>query len=343
MRPKDPWSVSLPCLVMGLLLLAGTQARAQGPIQSGVLVSTAWMDAHLGRPDVIVVHVGDPAGYDAAHIPGARFVDMGELGMERAGVQGALPPLETLIDLARSLGIDGDTKKIVLYGPNPVGPAGATRLFQALDYLGLGDRLAFLDGQFAKWVAEGRPTTDEVPTVVFSEFLPAVNPSALIVRSTVGDLMGAVALRRAADPSFDGQGFVLFDSRFPAQYEGGHIPGARLANPLSDFVGGGFGPDPRNQWVVRDRRQIVERYHALGLEGDELAIASCHTGTAASILYYILRYAGFQVTLYDGSLNEWSTVRIDDETELEIWRSVYGDYPGNADGKLPLVAGPDPW
>ena len=43
--------------------------------------------------------------------------------------------------------------RVVIYG-NPV---GASRLFFTLDYLGLGDRAALLDGGLAKWRAEGRP------------------------------------------------------------------------------------------------------------------------------------------------------------------------------------------
>jgi hypothetical protein len=60
-------------------------------------------------------------------------------------------------------------------------------------------------------------------------------------------------------------------------------------------------------------------------------------------LYFILKYAGFEVTLYDGSFNEWSGVEIQDEHELDIWRFVYPGYTDNAIGKLPFVTGMDRW
>ena len=61
------------------------------------------------------------------------------------------------------------------------------------------------------------------------------------------------------------------------------------------------------------------------------------------MLYHTLAYAGFDVTLYDGSFNEWSTIEINDELELEIWESVYQDYAGHEFGRLPVVTGLERW
>jgi len=336
-------------LSLGLLLLGPPTAFSQGKVQRGLLVSTDWLEAHLDHSGVIVVHVEETTdpwdNYGDEHIPGAHFVATESLGVTVAGVDGMLPPLDTLIELARELGIDDETKKIVMYGPtNPGGPA---RLFQAFDYLGLGDRSALLDGHYPRWQAEGRPTTDIVPAGVYSDFVARPNPQVLTARSAVGDLMSTMALRRMTDPSLDGSGFVLLDSRQDAAYGDGHIPGAVQANPLLDFEGFGPGGDggvsPLTRMLLRRRHEIVQRYHGLGLEGDELAITSCRTGIAGSLLYFVLKYAGFNVTLYDGSFNEWSTVLIEDQQELAIWDSVYPDYDGALVGMLPIVTGPDRW
>ena len=155
--------------------------------------------------------------------------------------------------------------------------------------------------------------------------------------------MSSLALQR----DFDSRGFVLLDSRTDGAYATGHIPGAEQGNPLLDFTGfsddGDGGVDPLTRWLLLPRRQIVARYNALGLQGGELAITSCTTGIAGSLLYFILKYAGFEVTLYDGSFNEWSGVQIEDEHELTIWRMVYPDYAGNNMGFLPIVTGLDRW
>jgi thiosulfate/3-mercaptopyruvate sulfurtransferase len=330
-----------------ILLLVPTVSQGKGAIERGILVSTAWLEAHLDQTDVVIVHVEETTdavdNYNAGHIPNARFVATEDLGVTRYGVEGMLPLLDTLIELIRNLGIDEETKKIVVYGAtNPGGPA---RLFHVLDYLGLGDYTALLDGHLPRWISEGRSTTDSLPDPVYTTFIPVMNPQALTTRSTLGDLMSTSALRRKDDPMIDGSGFVLFDSRRDLEYAAGHIPGATQGNPLLDFIGiiSTGGADPLTRWVLRSRLQIVNRYNSLGLEKGELAITSCKTGIAGSLLYFILKYAGFEVTLYDGSFNEWSGVEIQDEHELDIWRSVYPGYAGNDDGKLPFVTGMDRW
>jgi thiosulfate/3-mercaptopyruvate sulfurtransferase len=329
-----------------MLLLVPTVSNGKGAVEQSILVSTAWLGAHLDQSGVVIVHVEETSDgvdhYGDGHIPNARFVATEDLGITRYGVEGMLPPLDTLIKLVRNLGIDEETQKIVVYGAtNPGGPA---RLFHVLDYLGLGDNTALLDGHFPRWIAEGRPITDSVPDPVYSNFIPVMNPQALTTRSTVGDLMSTLALRRIVDPIIDGSGFVLFDSRRDLEYATGHIPGATQGNPLLDFVGiSAGGADPVTRWVLRSRLEIVNRYNSLGLEKEELAITSCRTGIAGSLLYFILKYAGFEVTLYDGSFNEWSGVEIHDEHELNIWRSVYPWYMDNAIGKLPFVTGMDRW
>jgi thiosulfate/3-mercaptopyruvate sulfurtransferase len=334
--------------IVFFLLLCSSLAWGKSNIQSGLIVSTAWLEAHLGDPGVVIVHVEDatdPDHYAEGHIPDAHFVLKEHLGIIRRGIDGMLPTLDSLIELARGLGISERTKKVVIYGPEH--PFGAARLFHALDYLGLRDVLALLDGHFPKWKEEGRPTTEVVPDPTYSDFVPTVNPRALIERGAVGDLMSALALRRMADPTLDGKGVVLFDSRYDDTYGAGHIPGAVQAFSVLNFEGwwNGFA-DPRTRWVLVSRKEIVDRFEALGLgrKGD-LAITSCTTGLAGALLYHTLAYAGFDVTLYDGSFNEWSTIAIsdNDDDELKIWRSVYPGYAGQADGRLPVVTGLERW
>lgn len=337
------WQISLALIFLFLFVFI---MPVNGAINKAILVSTDWVEAHLDQSDVVIVHIEELSDsfdhYGAGHIPHAGFVATEDLGITRNGVGGMLPTLDTLIELVRNLGIDENTKKIVLYGAtNPGGPA---RLFHVLEYLGLGEKTALMDGHLPRWVAEGRPITTSIPSFTYSDFVPKTNPRVLTTRSTVGDLMSTLALRRTTDPELDTSGFALFDSRRDAEYAEGHIPGAIQGNPLLDFVGiSAGGADPRTRWVLRNRIEIFNRYNSLGLDRRELAITSCRTGIAGSLLYFILKYAGFEVTLYDGSFNEWSVITIQDDHELDIWKSVYPGYEGSELGKLPFVTGMDRW
>jgi thiosulfate/3-mercaptopyruvate sulfurtransferase len=339
---KSKISLSLTFLLLFIFVMP-----ANGAIKKTILVSTDWVAAHLYQAGVIVVHIEELSDgtdhYGTGHIPQARFVATEDLGINRNGVEGMLPPLDTLIELVRDLGVDNETKKIVLYGAtNPGGPA---RLYHVLDYLGLGNKTALMDGHFPRWMAEGRLTTTSVPDPTYSNFVPKVNPKVLTTRSTVGDLMSTIALRRTIDTELDTKGFALFDSRVDSQYAEGHIPGAIQGNPLLDFVGftTDGGADPGTRWVLRERIEIFNRYNSLGLDRRELAITSCRTGIAGSLLYFILKYVGFEVTLYDGSFNEWSVIEIQNDHELDIWEAVYPGYTDNDIGKLPFVTGMDRW
>jgi thiosulfate/3-mercaptopyruvate sulfurtransferase len=57
-------------LVLTCLIAA---AAIASPRQS-LIVDAAWLKAHLADPDLVLLHVGDKKEYEAAHIPGARFV-----------------------------------------------------------------------------------------------------------------------------------------------------------------------------------------------------------------------------------------------------------------------------
>src|SRR3954453_10207169 len=65
-----------------LLLLLATAALGQTP--SSMVVTTQWLAARLGRPDIVIVQVGpDRKQYDVAHIPGARFLALSRLRVAR--------------------------------------------------------------------------------------------------------------------------------------------------------------------------------------------------------------------------------------------------------------------
>ena len=95
--------------------------------------------------------------YRAAHIPGAVYVSLGEdMAAPRTGKNGRhpLPSVEALAALFGRLGISRDTQVIAYDQDNGM---YASRLWWSLRYLGH-DAVAVLDGGWAKWAREGRPT-----------------------------------------------------------------------------------------------------------------------------------------------------------------------------------------
>src|SRR5205809_7391682 len=58
-----------------LLLLFAVPLLAASPRDS-MLVSADWLRAHLNDPNLVLLHVGDKAEYDAKHIPGAVYAGL---------------------------------------------------------------------------------------------------------------------------------------------------------------------------------------------------------------------------------------------------------------------------
>src|SRR6476469_7985734 len=60
--------------------LIATPLCAQAPRES-LIVSPAWLAAHLGDQNLVILHVGARAQYDSAHVPGARFVSLDDISV----------------------------------------------------------------------------------------------------------------------------------------------------------------------------------------------------------------------------------------------------------------------
>ena len=125
------------------------------------LVSTEWLAGELGASDLRVVdasmflpehHRDARAEFEAAHIPGAIFLDLDELRDLDSDLPAMLPSAEKFASRMQSLGL-GDGSRIVIYDDSPI--KTAARAWWMFNLFGAHD-VAILDGGIAKWKAEGR-------------------------------------------------------------------------------------------------------------------------------------------------------------------------------------------
>ena len=267
------------------------------------LVSTEWLAAEIGAPDLRVVDVRwylDPKrsgreAYRAGHIPGAVFLDVEEDLAAPGGGRGLpagrhpWPSPEQAAAAMSKAGIGADTR-VVAYDDQ----AGATaaRLWYVLRAHGH-DAVSDLDGGITKWQAEGRAIETAIPEV------PRVVPVARLRPGFVVDKAGMIA--RAPDA-------LVFDARAGERYRGetepidpraGHIPGA-LSVPFSGNLTGGASP------VFRDAGELRARFAAAGADVRE-PIVYCGSGVTACHDLLALHVAGLRGRLYAGSWSEWSS------------------------------------
>ena len=305
--PKEVSELSSPIAklaagALGVAMIvapASTQVSRYHGARPGMLVSTEWLQRHLGDANLVVLHVGrEPHEYDEAHIPRARFLPLDELVEQHADSLNELPPVTALQEVFGSLGV-GSATKVVLYDEG--GGLLAARAYFTLDYLGYGDRVAILNGGFEKWTSENRMTSDEAAHPIAGEFTAHQRADVRITTPQMHALVKQRGLGNASD-------YVLLDARSAREYEGavpsqgvsqtGHLPGAHSLYWKTLVQS---GPVP----VLRSTEELKRSFAEAGAGPDKLIVTYCRTGMQSSFTYFVAKYLGYRVTMYDGSVYEW--------------------------------------
>ena len=289
-------------LVAALALLAApavsaaqaTPAAREAALPS-MLVPASWLAEHLRDPGLVVVHVAharQAAAFDSAHVPGARLLPYDRIAGDVDSVAVELPTAERVRDAFAALGV-GDDSRVVLVGD----PMSAARAWMTLDWLGMGERAALLDGGLAAWRAGGHPLSRE------REAAPA--PGRLTARPRPDRVVDAAWVRaRLADPRV-----ALVDARPADEYTGadgghrhmlaGHIPGARNLYWERLIVS---PQDPR----FRPASELRALFEQAGAAPDRIVLTYCMVGMRASVTYFVSRLLGYDTRFYDGSWDDWS-------------------------------------
>lgn len=284
------------CCAFNKPFAAQTKPTAVPKVRSEMIVSTDWLAKNLANKKVFVLHVArDQKAFESGHIPGARFLNLGELLATREGIANELPPVEQLQKLFESTGI-GDEGKIVLYGDN--NGLSAARAFFTLDYLGHGDRAALLDGGLEKWKAENRKLETQPTPQITTKFTPRPSPGVLVKLAAMRDLSWVAA-------NVANSNIGILDARPEEQFVGtantrtGHIPGSanvfwmKHLNSASDLT-------------MKPASELQKMFAEAGLKPGQKVVTYCNTGMQASHAYFTLKYLGYDVSMYDASFSEWS-------------------------------------
>jgi thiosulfate/3-mercaptopyruvate sulfurtransferase len=283
---------------MLLMLTCLVAATAFGSPRQGLVVDAAWLKAHLADPDLVLLHVGDKAEYEAAHIPGARFVSQADISVSDHSGHGLMlemPPAEDLRHRLEALGISDKSRVVVYYGKDWVSPS--TRVMFTLDYAGLGARSSLLDGGQEAWVRAGGAVTKDVIAVKTGTL------SSLKLRPIVVD--AATVHARIGTP-----GVAVVDGRDAAFYDGvetggshgqqhrtGHIRGA-LSIPYTSITD--------DRLLIKSDAELAALFDKAGVKPNDTVIGYCHIGQQTTAMLFAARTLGHPVLLYDGSFEDWS-------------------------------------
>jgi len=282
----------LKCAALALLLINAAQAQASRGVRDSMIVSTDWLAKHLNDDGLVLLHVGDKKEFDAAHIPGAQFIQTADISTRGQGLILELPPVDQLKATFEKFGVTDKSRVIVYFGKDWVTPT--SRVYFTLDYLGLGDRTSILDGGLPSWVAEKRAVTAEVTAPKSGSFTPHPNAKLVVDAAWVNG-------------NINKPGVAILDARDAKFYTGesagnmpraGHIPSAKSI-PFSTLV-----EDASNKFKNPEALRAI--FNTAGVKAKDSVATYCHIGQQASLLYFIARYLGYDAHLYDGSFQDWS-------------------------------------
>jgi len=261
------------------------------------LVSTDWLQQHLGEPDLVAVDAswhmpasgrGGRDEYLAAHIPGARFLDIDALSDRTNPAPHMLPGAADFGRAMEELGV-GRNDRIVVYDNSPV--RTAARGWFMLRHFGA-ERVAILDGGFQRWSTEGRPVESGEPPRRAARFDAAERRNEVVAKAQLLHGSDSQLLDARSRPRFEGSEADPRPGVAP-----GHIPGARNL-PFSSLY--------REDGRMKSTDELQRLFAEAGVDPMQPFVASCGSGVTANSLIFAAQLLGnSRARLYDGSWSEW--------------------------------------
>ncbi len=270
------------------------------------LVSTDWLAAHLNDPALrvfdVTVHLrpaspgpyrieSGRAGYEAAHVPGAAFLDLArDLSDPDSPLGFTMPSVDRF---ARALGDAGVGPDSAVVAYSATTPMWATRLWWMLRASGF-DNAAVLDGGFGKWTAEGRPVEQGEHHYPKAEITLTARPGAWADKAEVLAAIrdgGVCTINALPAETHNGESTTNYGRK-------GHIAGSRNV-PYAGLLGadGAYRPDA----------ELKELFAPVGALERARAICYCGGGISATMdALALVRLGHPSVAVYDGSMSEWS-------------------------------------
>jgi thiosulfate/3-mercaptopyruvate sulfurtransferase len=265
-----------------------------------VLVSTDWVAEHLDDPNVRVVESDeDVLLYDMGHVPGAINLDwhtdlqdqVKRDFLDKAGFEALLG----------KNGI-GNDMTVVFYGDR--NNWYATYAYWLFKYFGHRDARV-MNGGRAKWEAEGRPMSREVPSYPETTYT-AQEPDEQI-RAYRDDVLkqvksGAPALVDVRSvPEYTGEVLHMAGYAQEGAQRGGHVLGAKSIP---------WATAANEDGTFKSPEQLREIYGGKDITPDKNVIAYCRIGERSSHTWFVLReLLGYpDVRNYDGSWTEWGSM-----------------------------------
>lgn len=263
------------------------------------LVSTSWLAEHLGDDDLRIIDCRTHADYTQGHVPGAIYLNYESIRGVVGGVPSVLLPSEILVQLLSVMGVKPND--MIVFDPGD-SVRDATLIAMALERLGH-QRWGILHGGYPKWVAEGRPVQQTIPTIAKTDYpLPSqpddVTVDAKYIASRLGD-----------------EKTLIIDTR-PAEYYTGESSREMRPGRIPGAINHVYKEDLDDAGNLKPVPELTAAYSKIIPAKDTPVVVYCRTGHQASLTFFVLKeMLGYSnVKWYDGSWTDWSARDLPAET-----------------------------
>jgi len=278
---------SLISFLLVLLLVEGLSGRAEG---LDILIRPSELSKTIGQPGVVIIEATEEDIYKMSHIRGAVLLPVSRIksSINKDYQRQTGFPLqpEKVEDILSSIGVSNDSR-VIVYDSGTELDKGAGIAWTLLTIYGH-DRVQILSGGKKRWSEEGYPLTTDIPVI---------NPSFFKAKLRHELVVTADWLLKNLNKDIK-----ILDARLPDEYTGessmGHIPGAKLLE-WHDLQ------DPKE--TFKSSEEIAGILNKMGVTKDKEVITYCNWGPKASFLFSALRSAGYNVRIYFGGIDEWSS------------------------------------
>ena len=256
-----------------------------------IIVSPQWLNDNMNDPKLVIIQPSFlKLDYDNEHIKGARYLWPDWLTANSPAGTYNPPDPKVATRILQDLGINKDSKIVLCHAFGDV--SITARMFITLENLGLRDRVSYLNGGLVAWKKAGFPVTKELPVVKKGNFVATASAPLLVDKEYV-----LQSLKTKSAEVVDARVKRFYDGDPTGNPRDGHITGA-LNLAYTDMI------DASNN--IKPTDTLLKNFQAVLPDKNKEVVTYCFIGQTASVIYLTGRSLGYNVKVYDGSMQEWS-------------------------------------
>jgi len=259
--------------------------------QQNIIVSPQWLNDNMNDPSLVIVQPSFlKMDYDNEHIKGARYLWPDWLTANSPEGTYNPPDPKVATKILQELGINKDSKIVLCHAFGDV--SITARMFITLENLGLRDHVYYLNGGLVAWKKAGFPVTKELPKIKKGNFVATGSAPLLVDKDYVLN-----SLKNKSAEVVDARMKRFYDGDPTGNPRDGHITGA-LNLAYTDMI------DASNN--IKPTDSLLKNFQAVLPDKSKEVVTYCFIGQTASVIYLTGRALGYNVKVYDGSMQEWS-------------------------------------